>query len=63
MQVDLHTLYQKYAEFLQNQAPTAGDLVWMKDITKKDNTDNISDNGDEGFVSHFLILMISCFLF
>jgi hypothetical protein len=56
MQVELYTHYQKYAEFLQNQAPTVGDLIWMNDINKKDNTDTISDNGDEGFVSYFLIL-------
>jgi hypothetical protein len=54
--------YQKCAEFLQNQVPTAGDLVWINDINKEDNTDSISDNGDEGIVSYFLILMVSCFL-
>ena len=52
-------LYQKCVEFLQNEAPTAGDLVWMNDINKEDNTDSISGNGDEGIVSYFLMSMIS----
>lgn len=55
-------LYQKCAEFLQNQAPTAGDLVWMNDINKEDNTDSIGGNDDENIVSYFLTLMIRCFL-
>jgi len=57
MQVDLYTGYQKYENVLQNQAPTAGDLVWMNDIIKEDNIDSISYNGDESFVSYFLILI------
>lgn len=61
-QVDLYMRYQKCAEFLQNQAATAGDLVWMNGITKEDSTDSISSNDDEGIVSYFVILMISCFL-
>jgi hypothetical protein len=61
-QVDLYMLYQKCAEFLQNQAPTAGDLVWMNDINKEDNTDSIGGNDDENIVSYFLTLMIRCFL-
>ena len=59
-QVDLYMPYQKYAEFLLNQAPTASD-VSMKDINKEDNTDSNSGNCDEGIVSYFLIEMISCF--
>jgi hypothetical protein len=60
MQVDLYIPYQKCAEFLQN--PTAGKLDWMNDINKEDNAVRRSGNGDEGMVSYFIILMISCFL-
>jgi hypothetical protein len=62
-QVDFYMSYQKCAEFLQNQAPNAGDLVWMNDINKEDNTHSISGKEDEGIVSYFLIIMVSCFLF
>jgi hypothetical protein len=58
MQVDVYTRYQKYADFLKNQVPTAGDLVCMDDIIKEDNTVSNSDNDDEGFVSYFLILTL-----
>jgi hypothetical protein len=61
--VDFYMPYQKCAEFLQSQTPTAGDIVWMNDISEGDNSDSISGNGDEGIVSYFLILMINCFLF
>jgi len=61
-QVDLYMLYQKCAEFLQNEAAIAGDLVWMNDINKEESTDSISGNDDEVIVSYSIISTISFLL-